>query len=784
MIRIPFNPAIAGRALICRSLLRYKDVHFIPRQLAARWLIHPGRKTNNKVLLCIMLVLSMLFGGGEAGAQAVTAAGRPRIGLVLSGGGARGVTHIGIIKVLEEMKIPVDCIAGTSMGAIVGGLYASGISPAELEKIVTSMEWNEAFKDKPSPQELSFRRKQDAADYMIDFDLGYKDGKLQMPRGLIQGQNLNMILKSLLFHTEEVHDFDNLNIPFRAVATDIETGETVVLQKGELVKALRASMSIPGVFAPVEIDGTLLVDGGIANNVPVDIVRQMGADIVIVVNIGTHLRSRDQLMSPVAVSAQVMTIMIQRNSMAQIATLRPEDILIQPQLGNLGSSDFSRAAESIQIGRKNAEALRSRLISLAVPEKDYLAYLSRQRKREQVQPKIDFVEVVNKSTLSTKVIEAQIQTKPGDKLDVTALKKDVNRTYGIGTFETVDFRLERKDKETGIVIEPLEKSWGPDYLRFGLGIEDNFKGSSTYSVSTRFTKTAINRLGGEWRTELQIGETPRFYSEFYQPIDYSLNYFVATGVEYKIRNINSFNASGDITAQYRVSTAQIGLDIGRQFGNWGELRFGIRREHGNVGVNIGDPTLGSDSFNRGSLYSSFAYSTLDNYAFPLAGADANVTWMYNLKQLGSDIEVQGLGVRWMTAKTWGKNTIVPSINIQTVLDTDDSPIQDSFSMGGFLNLSGYSFNEISGRHTGVVSLIGYRKVAGAGLGAFNMPLYLGASAEAGNVWDKRTDITFNSLIYAGSVFIGTNTYLGPIFLAYGQAEGGHRSVYLFLGQRF
>lgn len=745
---------------------------------------HFGRKAKGGLLLGLIVFLGALFIAIEAEARQPAPLGRPKIGLVLSGGGARGVAHIGIIKVLEEMKIPIDCIAGTSMGAIVGGLYASGLSPAEMEKIVTSLEWNNAFKDNPSPQELSFRRKQDAAQYMIDFDIGYKDGKIQVPRGLIQGQNLNLILKTLLFHTEGIRNFDDLNIPFRAVAADIETGDAVILREGELVKAIRASMSIPGVFAPVEIDGRILVDGGIADNLPIDVIRQMGADYVIAVDIGTPLRSRDKLTSPVSISAQVMTIMIQRNSQAQIATLRREDVFMQPQLGDVGSSSFTRAKESIQIGEKTALTLQSKLVRYAASDKEYLAYLSHQRKKQQEPSKIDFVEVENKSSLSTKVIEAQIKTKPDDKLDIAKLQKDVTRTYGIGTFETVDFRLERKDKESGIVVEPIEKAWGPNYLRFGMGLEDNFKGSSNYYVSARFTKTAINRLGAEWRTEVQIGEKPRFYTEFYQPVDYSLNYFVAAGFEYKVENINSFNSSGDITTQYRVSSGQVGFDVGRQFGNWGELRLGIRRQRGNINVRIGDPALGSDSYDRGSLYSSFSYSTLDNYSFPLTGANGNVTWMYNLKQLGSEIEAQGLNVQWMTAKTWGKYTIVPSIHIQTVLDNDDSPIQDSFSLGGFLNLSGYSTNEISGRHTGVAELVGYRKIGSAGLGSFNMPLYLGASAEAGNVWDRKSDITLSSLTYAGSVFVGTITYLGPVFLAYGQAERGHQSVYLLLGQRF
>jgi NTE family protein len=731
-----------------------------------------------------LLIFCLLFVSVDAKAAQPAPAGRPRIGLVLSGGGARGAAHIGVIKVLEEMRIPVDCIAGTSMGAVVGGLYASGISPAEMEKIVTSIEWNDAFKDKPSPQELSFRRKQDAADYLIDFDLGYRDGKFRMPKGLVQGQNLNMILKSLLLHTEGIHDFDALNIPFRAVAADIETGKKVVLHKGDLVKAIRASMSIPGVFTPVEMEGKILVDGGIADNVPVDVAREMGAEVLIVIDIGTSLRSRDELVSAVSITAQVMTILIQRNSMEQLSTLRSGDIHIQPLLGDIGTSDFKRALEAIRIGREKAVSVKSQLEKLALDEKLYHKYLSRQRRQPAEQQKIDYIEVVNRSPLSTKVVESQIRTQPGEKLDMETLKKDINRIYGLDFFESADFRLEKKEQQTGMIIETTEKSWGPNYLRFGLGVEDNFKGSNTYSVSTRFTQTALNRLGGEWRNEIQIGESPRFFSEFYQPIDYSLGYFIATGIEYRERNVNAFNPLSDITAQYRVSTTQVGLDVGRQFGNWGELRFGVRREHGNVSVRIGDPALGSSSFERGSLYSAFAYSTLDNYSFPLVGTDANVIWMGNLKELGSDISAQGLSLQWMTAKTWGKNTLIPSIRVQTVLDSDDVPIQDSYSLGGFLNLSGYAGGELSGRHTGVAQLIGYRKLGSAGLGAFNMPLYLGGSAEAGNVWERRGDISFNSVRYAGSLFIGTSTYLGPIYLAYGQAEGGHRSLYLFLGQRF
>lgn len=747
------------------------------------WNDDAGTGKGKCLLLAIVAVFSLLWPAGAL-AQNAQAAEKPRIGLVLSGGGARGMAHVGVIAILEEMNIPIHCVAGTSMGAIVGGLYAAGMSPAEMEKLVTSMEWNEAFRDKPPPSELSFRRKKEEADYLINFDLGFRKGEFAIPKGLLQGQNLNLMLKSLLIHTESIDDFNHLNIPFRAVATDIETGGAVILARGELAQAIRASMSIPALFAPVEIDGRLLVDGGVANNLPVDIARQMGADIVIVVDISTPLSRREQLTSSVEITSQLTTILVQRNTAEQISTLRERDILIRPELGDITSGDFFKAAQAVAAGRAKAGEMRTELADLSSPGPQFLAYLEKQRRKDREMPVIDSVEVNNQSSLPTDLIEAHIDMKPGTKMDIAGLKRNLDRIYGIDAFERVDFYLKKKDKSTGLVIEPLEKSWGPNYFRFGLGLEDNFKGTSNYALTAQFTKTAINSRAGEWRTEVRIGENPRVYTEFYQPVDYALSYFVAANAGYQVRNFFDYDEDGDKMAQYQSRSGHIGLDIGKQFGNWGELRTGIRREHGTVRVMIGDPSGLSDPYNRGSVYVSAAYSTLDNYVFPLSGTDAYVTWNYEIKALGSDIEVQSLGVKWTKAFTWGKYTFMPSIDIRTTLDNDDVEVQDAFPLGGFLNLSGYSANEIYGRHAGLARLIAYREIGSAGIGAMTMPLYLGFSAETGNVWNKRADINVETLILAGSVFIGTKSFLGPIYLAYGQAQRGHSSVYLYLGQRF
>ncbi len=735
----------------------------------------------------VLCLLTLIFlAPSPAVSQEQVPVKRPKIGLVLSGGGARGIAHIGVLKVLEDMRIPISCITGTSMGAIVGGLYAAGASPDELEKLVTGMPWNEAFKDKPSIDQLSFRRKEDVQNYKIDLNLGYGDGKLKSAKGFVQGQNLNILLKKLLIHTASIHDFDNLHIPFRAVAADIETGDAVVIGRGDLATAIRASMSIPGFFAPTEINGRMLVDGGIANNLPMNVARDMGADILIIVDIGTPLRSRENLASMASITAQVMTILIQRNVAAQLNTLKTDDILIQPNLGNVGTTDFSHTQKAMDIGRAAAEKLRDRLVNLSVPTADYNRYLAQQRQVPQELPVIDYVKVEKtKSQLSDKVLASQVHIKAGEKLDLKKLDEDVTRLYGLDTFERVNFRLEEKDKKKGLIYEPVEKSWGPTYIRFALSWADNFQGENTYTMGASITQTQINAMGGEWRNRFQLGDRPRVFTEFYQPLDFATHYFIAPQAYYEERNINLYRTpgKGEITSQYRVKQAMAGLDIGREFGNWGEIRMGIRRGYGATRVNIGDPSFGSDSYNVGGLFSSFSVNTLDNFNFPLKGSTFDISVLTSLEELGADAKANTMYLEWLTAKTWGKYTVIPGISYSGAFG-GDAQIQNAQTIGGFFNLSGYMPDELSGQYTGLIRLICYRNMGNYGLGDINAQVYLGFSAEAGNAWQNRSDITTGSLIYAGSVFIGANTFIGPAYLIYGFAEGGHQAIGLLLGQRF
>ena len=358
----------------------------------------------------IVIAISLaLTSSVEVSAQNSSSGKRPKIGLVLAGGGAKGAAHVGVIKVLEELGVPIDYIAGTSMGSIVGGLYASGMSSDELATAIKSIDWNDIFNDKPIREDRDFRRKLDDEGFLIRYKLGFKDGGFTFPRGAIDGQKLNLVLRDLSKKAIGIHDFDKLPIPFRAVAADIVTGETVALGSGDLAKAMRASMAVSGIFPPVEIDGRLLVDGGLADNLPMDVARNMGADILIVVNFPDQFKKRKDINSAVAIVLQSLDLLIAQNSRIQLKTLRPDDVLIVPALGDIGATSFDRAADAIPIGEKAARAVASRLRGLSVPRGGINLSASRPNLQRLELTTIDFIRIDNKSRLSDDLISSRLR---------------------------------------------------------------------------------------------------------------------------------------------------------------------------------------------------------------------------------------------------------------------------------------------------------------------------------------------------------------------------------------
>jgi len=714
---------------------------------------------------------------------------RPRICLVLSGGGARGMAHIGVLKVLEDLKVPIDCIAGTSMGAIVGGLYASGMTAHEIDATMRSVDWQEAFRDAPPRRDLAFRRKQDDRNFLVRLPLGLKHGQILLPKGFIQGQKLQETLRQLTLPFSNSTDFDLLPTAFRAVATDLVTGSAVLLDKGDLAIAMRASMSAPGVFAPVESQGRLLVDGGLAENLPIDAARAMHPDILIVSDVSFPLQSRQELNSALSISNQMLAILVRKEENRERATLGSQDILIEPKLGSATSTDFTMAGKTIGLGEDAARGALAKLASLSVSDAAYRDYLVRRVAREPGLPPVKFVRVDAESKRYEKTILAEMQPLVGKPLDLDQVGARITALYGLGNFETLDYSLvdqgQGAAEESGLEVRARRKSWGPNYLRFGLNLEDNFQGNSRYNAAARFVLTEINELGAELLTDLQIGSDPKVVSEFYQPLDASRRWFFAPSARIEARDLPIYTKNREV-ADFRDREAEADFDIGRNLGNWGEIRAGFHRTNGATRVRFGDPSLVEDRYNNGELFFKFSYDQLDNVHFPREGQTFSLQWDANRTNLGADIASDRVQADWLMARSRGRNTVLFWTSAGSTLDGDIKPtaLPDFYSLGGFFNLSGLAPQSLIGPHYAIARAIYFRKIGRGGEGFFEFPAYLGASLELGNTWAHRGEITYASAHKDASLFVAFDTFLGPVYLGSGYDRGGSAAFYLFLGRTF
>jgi len=703
---------------------------------------------------------------------------RPKIGLVLAGGGAKGAAHVGVLKVLEEMHIPIDVVVGTSMGAVVGGLYASGMSPQEIEQKIQGIDWQDVFQDSPKREERSFRRKTDDRIYVFKAKAGFNNGQIELPPGFIRGQKFDLELNRLTQPVALISDFDKLPIPFRAVATDLETGQEVDLKSGSLPRAIRASMAVPGAFDPVEIDGKILVDGGITNNVPVSVARSMGADVVIVSDLGSALYTRKQLTSGVQVGFQMINFLFALNSLEQIKSLRDQDVHISVKLGDIGAMSFDRIKETIPLGEQAARNASESLRRYSLSDRDYRQYLAKRSKPSDDRPVIRFVRIDNQSRVGDDVIRSYVDVKPDAPLDVDALDAGIQRLYGLDIFESVRYELVEEDGKQGLLLHAKEKSWGPGFLQGGMITSSNFKGDVAFRLGVTYTLTQINALNGEWRVGAQVGDEPGIFTEIFQPLDPGARNFAFGKLGYLTRNTNIYDVDGHNTAKYHTRLGELEFGVGRQFGTWGELRLGYLRQGGTTGVSTG-PDAPDYRFNVGSGFVRILSDKLDSLDFPTIGHYGVAEWRVSNRALGSDGNYEQIRLGFLKAHTWGRNTVIGSINLGTTPD-DNAPTESLFRLGGFLNVSGFEPDRLTGQHTGLARVVYMRRINDIRLAK----AYAGASLEWGNVWQSASDISFNDTIFAGSVFVGVDSPVGPLYLGYGRNDTGEGSVYLFLGPLF
>jgi NTE family protein len=711
---------------------------------------------------------------------------RPRIGLVLSGGGARGAAHVGVLKALEEMRVPIDAIAGTSMGAVVGGLYASGLSAAQIERELASVNWQDAFRDRPERRALSFRRKREDRDFLVQLPLGFRDGKFLLPSGLIQGQKLGQLLRTLTLPVASIADFDLLPTPFRAVATDLETGAAVVLGSGDLATALRASMSAPGIFAPVARDGRLLVDGGVANNLPVDVARSMQVDLLIVVDVGFPLAQRDRLDSVTNVANQMLTILIRRESEKQLATLAVDDVLVSPQLPDVSSYNFTRLRRIMTAGTVAAAAARERLQRLALSPARYEQYMA-SRSRQYVAPRIQAVRTQQDSNGYAAAVASLFGSLAGTTLDTATLNRRVSRYYGQGLLESLDYHLEQAVPQqpdvADLVFAVRPNSWGPTYVRFGLRLQDDFAGNSTFDAAARVLLTDINDLGAEWVWDAQLGGNPQLGTELYLPFSQRRRWFIEPAALWQIRAVPQFQNEEQV-GELRVRSVRLGGSLGRAIGLSGELRAGVQREFGQSRVRLGDRSEPALDFQSSELFARYSFDSMDSAAFPRRGESATLEWRVQVAGRTFDRLSDSVRIDWRRAHSWGKNTAMVWASAGTLLNAELADERSYFPLGGFLNLSGMAADSLIGPNYGIARLIYFRNVGGGGEGFLNVPLYAGISLEAGNVWEQRTDMSLSGARKNLSLFFGMDTFLGPAWLAAGVDSRGGQAFYLSLGRGF
>lgn len=719
------------------------------------------------------------------------AAERLKIGVVLSGGGAKGAAHVGVLKILEEHNIPVDYIAGTSIGAYVAGMYSLGYSASEVEAIMMGVNWDSGYSDTIPRNILSYRDKQLRDRYNIPLNIGYNEGQVRAPSGLLRGQTMSQLLRQSTDLVSQFGDFDDLAIPYRAVATDLETSLPIVINHGSIVKAMQASATVPGALQPTQIDGKLLVDGGIANNMPIDVVKAMGADIIIAVDIGSPLVKKDKLDSTIAVLDQLSNFLTNASTAKQKELLTENDVLIRPAIDALSTTDFTIMPLALTLGKEAANGQLYKLSSMSVSPEEYAAYVEAKKAKGKllmadVRHPINEIVFDNQSKVSLNLLTETLDIKPGQAVSKDELNEALKRIYSLNKFERVDAEFVEGEDGRILTVTTKAKSWGPNYFQLGFNWEDDFNSESAISFDMAYTMTDLTFNGGEWRNEVKLGIEKLFATEFYQPLDRDQQFFSRARYQYDTRDWDLYdNNSRILTFDKKTHTIELG--IGYNYTLQGMIELGLVAEKGSI---VNDVWLTQDlDFSSYGAYFRFGYDSLDSISFPTSGnrvtlnvyvrnEDFNDTIDDNQNQYSVQIEAD-----WKGALSVGNHAFVGKASIATN-NNDGLNMLHLSELGGFLNLSGYHKDSIMGAHKVFGAFIYQYDLGRDALGMTDYPLYLGWSLEAGNVWDERTDVTLTDLIYASSLYIGTDTSMGPAAIGFGITDLGDKSFYLFVGKNF
>lgn len=726
------------------------------------------------ILKCL-LVLSLVLAGAGAAAQAQPAAPaeRPRIGLVLGGGGARGTAHIGVLEVLERLRVPVDCLAGTSMGALVAGAWAGGTTPAQMRARLAAVDWRDLFDDNPSHAETNYRERRLAQSYYPGLEFGITDEGIRAAHGVVGGQKIKLFFNSLVGADRGERRIESLALPLAIVATDIGTGDKIVFRSGELSAAMRASMSVPALLAPVPYRGRYLVDGGLVDNLPVDeVMATCKPDVVIAVDVGSPLAKPQDVTTMGAITGQTIGVLTEQNAERSRAMLKAGDVYIRPALEGITAADFNAFRAGAESGRQAAEAQAAALARYALPPAQYQAWAARLKTPLPPLPRVDEVRITGLKRVNPQYVMRHIRIRPGDRLDPVRLEHDLARVYGDGDVENVDYSLVRVDGRTVLRIAVTEKSWGPDYVRSGVFIEATDK-ETEFALRGAYHRKWINALGAEWLSGFQLGERSALYTEFYQPLDARQRWFVEPALGISRDRINAYQDDNRV-AEYLIRQKRAFFNVGVNIGVLGALRLGYLYRKLDASVETGAPTLPTGDTTLKGWQAVLEFDQFNRPFFPTTGWYARLGY-YDAQ----DQDYTRLSGDLRLARSWDPYVLNARF-LYLGAPKGRLPLGDSASLGGILQLSGYARDQILAGDIRFASIRGERVIGRMPLG-LSGDLRIGLSLEAGRARDRYTETRLDGWQQAAALYLGGETPLGPLYLGYGHAKGGRSSLYLFLG---
>jgi NTE family protein len=702
---------------------------------------------------------------------------RPRIGLVLGGGGARGAAHIGVLEVLEKLRVPVDCVAGTSMGALVSGAYVAGLSPGEMRTELAQADWSDMFQDNPTYSEINYRNKVISTRFMPGSETGVGEKGVAYQAGVVSGQKIKLFFNRLVHSDLGERNIESLPLPLSIIATDIGNGDKVVFREGSLTRAMRASMSVPGLMAPVDHQGRKLVDGGLVDNVPIAEARaRCQADVIIAVNVGSPLMKAEDVGSLLTVSVQMVNILTEQNVTRSLASLQPSDIYIKPDLEGIGAGDFDKSSETADRGKAAAEALADRLKVFSVSEERYASWSKKIVYARHEAPLIDEIEIAKLRTVNPAAVERHLRVMPGDQVDDGRLNQDMLRAYGDGWYESVDYSVLTERERNILRVTPVEKSWGPDYLRFGVNLYSDFHQDSSFMLRAAYDKTWLNSLGGELLVSGQIGRKNGLVVDLYQPLEDRQRYFLESSVSHSNERIGIYQNDSKL-ADYEKTSSNASFGAGVNVGLLGQLRAGWRQSWLKSILKTGIPSTefpASSETSYGGQYAGLDFDQMDRLYFPTHGWSSRLAYFNSPKEGYSKVFAQLMGVH-----SFGDVVLNARLSYQGSLK-GQLPAYDAGSLGGLNNLGGFAEGQLIGddiRYAG----LRVEKIIGRLPMGLRGDLRIGLAVETGKVGTPYSETQRSGWMNSASLYFGGETPLGPVYLGFGQSDSGTSSLYLFLG---